>query len=70
MLILAVTLNDNTILEYLLHDDVFPGILGVLECKLQDPDELPVLILQTIQKSPRTRHRTANSFRKPQNTAK
>jgi hypothetical protein len=33
----AVTLNDNTILEYLLHDDVFIGLLGVLECRSATP---------------------------------
>lgn len=34
---LVVTLNDNTILEYLLQDDVFMGILGVLECEKPSP---------------------------------
>lgn len=29
----TVTLNDNTILEYMLQDEVFLGILGVLECE-------------------------------------
>jgi hypothetical protein len=25
--------NDNTILEYILQDDVFMGIIGMFECK-------------------------------------
>lgn len=33
MLIRSVLLNDNGIFEYVLQDDVFMGVVGMLECE-------------------------------------
>jgi len=28
-----VTLNDNGLYEYLLHEDIFVGVAGIMECE-------------------------------------
>ena len=29
--------NDNTLLEYILQDDIFEGVIGIFECEFADP---------------------------------
>lgn len=33
-LLTTVMFNDNTLLEYILQDDVFMGVIGIFECEL------------------------------------
>lgn len=42
--------NDNGIFEYILQDDIFMGVLGMLEC------ELPIIAFLTRQMIPSSQH--------------
>jgi hypothetical protein len=33
LIVVSVLLNDHTIYEHILSDDIFPGVVGMLECE-------------------------------------
>lgn len=44
----AVMFNDNTLLEYILQDEIFMGVIGIFECRS------PALSLESSSANPQT----------------
>lgn len=60
---MLILLNDTTIIEFCVTDDVFLGVVGALECRRTWPHQKPteLILIQTTPTSPSTRPTIASS---------